>query len=155
MRRVAGVLVAAAVLSAMGNGRPAGNTELFTGDIVDADIIHCEDCFENSTQHTFSGIDCGSSPSADCYDCHSFNSCHSSAQPGTCDEYHNACHGDGLALESALDAGDGEAVRNLLLTTDGRVALNGRRRAVQLRDCHGHLVAHYPIKATLAESLGI
>lgn len=116
--------------------------------------VHCEECFESSSSHVFVSGACGTVEDPSCMDCHTFNSCHTGPQPGACAEFHRACHGaDGFALESGIIAGDLRAVQAMLKNSMGKLTVNAARRAVQVADCHGHLVGHYPIPAEWAIAL--
>jgi hypothetical protein len=55
--------------------------------------LHCEECFEGPSGHAFPGVACGTGDVEPmCFDCHVVNSCHSNAQPGTCNQFHSPCH---------------------------------------------------------------
>ena len=71
----------------------------------------------NGTSHSFVGTMWpGCTGGADCYDCNSFNTCHTNTQVGACNEFHNQCGGDALA-----------AAEHDLRSTDTAVVLSALR----------------------------
>lgn len=106
--------------------------------------LHCETCYNHGSDHHFHGNACGDGPQ--CFNCHTWNSCHPDDQTGRCDQWHWSCHREQqAAVEDAVDAGDLPALRRLLAESDGKVTLNVARSAVQVSGCGGHVVSHYVI----------
>lgn len=126
-----------------------GMAEVVVGVVATEDLagLHCERCYNHGSNHHFHGQSCGSDKGdSQCFNCHTWNSCHPNDQPGRCDQWHWACHRDQqAAVENALDASDLPALRALLVESDGKVTLNVSRSAIQVSGCGGHVASHYVI----------
>ncbi len=76
--------------------------------------------------------------------------------PGQCGDMHDVCNPEEQAqLEENLKAQDGIALRALLRAHPDIFSVNAARAAIQVADCDGHLMAHFPISAELAQELGM
>lgn len=113
---------------------------------------HCEWCYNIGQQHGFTGVDCESTeidPDSGCYDCHVFNACHENTQSGSCSQFHSGCTGGDLdldALELAVATGQW---RTLIADSEhSKIRWNAERGAIQVFDCLGRAVGHYPIVAS-------
>ena len=62
--------------------------------------------------------------------------------------------GDVESLERAVLAGSVSEVEGLIQRFPENIALNTERGAVQVRDCTGGLIAHFPVDPDIASSLG-
>ncbi len=81
--------------------------------------------------------------------------------PGTCDTLHGpkcSLGGGGTMtmvdidrLRGSIKAKDGRAVKNLLANHTQSTALNVERSAVQVLDCEGAVIAHFPVGQKLLD----
>ncbi len=159
--------------------------EVFIGDfaaeLLEVAGIHCETCFEGGGTHTFNHASCGAGGGSDqdgfqvefagvgasasdrphldgeedCYDCHSFNSCHDNVQQGSCSGSHDECHPteDLDLLEAAVLSQTPEAIVRLVSAGKLRVAYTQERSAIQVLDCSGRIAGQYVVPALWFEVL--
>lgn len=95
------------------------------------------------------------------YDCNLFNSCHGGDQIGYCAEYHFGCDEamnfdrstDFDTIDRALGAGELQELRGLMARS-AAVKIVGGRNAIQVVDCNGAVIAHFPVSQPLGRALG-
>lgn len=90
-------------------------------------------------------------------------SCHMNDQPGFCEWEHESCsvfgsewlsEPEGLdRVERVIAEGDAAELRALLLDTPA-LSVNADRHALQVRNCTGGIVAHFPLPEGLSAVLG-
>lgn len=74
------------------------------------------------------------------------NTCHEDDMAGTCGEYHYVCSVEELDLATVAGAARGEIEMDVEeLAAMGSVSFQPDRNALQVTDCDGHIIAHFPI----------
>jgi hypothetical protein len=126
-------------------------------------ICSSDGTITGGTEHRFGSTHCHSAIVGYCMDCQAFNSCHTNDQSGECYEFHYSCQSGSPSpelekaqlaqLSRALEQSDSRGLVAIIAASNGAFRYNSRREAIQIANCKGRIIAHFPVPANIGLKL--
>ena len=133
---------------------PTVAVEASTGSSIasDALLLTCNyfQEFADGSSHYFN-LPGSCSGGWNCFDCQSWNNCHSSFQSGRCSAWHDSCGFVRVPvaqeMERRLATGDIARIRDYIRSNPQLIELNFARRSLQVLGCGDGVIANLPLSS--------
>lgn len=157
------IVVALVLLAFVGMASPATAGEEASDS---AGVIDCDKCYQGmGSQYYHHGMNGGGGDNVN-VDCEVGDGCHTGSEPGACiggSDEHERCEAtleeDASTilreLTAAIDAHDIGSIRQRLDRERIALRINADRKALQLIDCQGAIIAHLPLGDDLTHLLAV